>query len=135
MKANELRIGNYVNIHDGNIEGYVKTICDIEKYVTVGNNPANKLIHGIVVKLEEIEPIPLTELWLFKFGFLNSQTVDAYSNGVIEISLRYSPTLYDGNFNDDSTKVFNPDIQFVHQLQNLYFALTGKELKLKNGSF
>jgi len=96
---------------------------------------------------EDIEPIPLTEEWLLKFGFeLNKLTMSGcqwheliYKPHSIGASLRltngdhraidsgYGWTL--GNVSPATSIIGS--IQFVHQLQNLYFALTGKELKVK----
>jgi len=75
--------------------------------------------------LENIEPIPLTEEWLLKFGF--------------EIKQGRFGNEYWGKINlytsSDKKIVFCFDgylkgIKYVHQLQNLYFALTGNELTL-----
>ena len=90
-----------------------------------------------------VKPIPLTEEWLLKFGFTNYEWCTdcafiKFNNS--HIMLRY--------FNDKwyctKTKVSKDSkghkmsegkdivrkgiIKHVHQLQNLYFALTGEEL-------
>ena len=70
---------------------------------------------------------------MLKFGFEKHkcgiggadmwQGMDAWSINNSGWLLRGSP--------DDGLKLvgyFNSDIQYVHQLQNLYFALTGEEL-------
>ena len=68
----------------------------------------------------DIHAIPLTEEWLVKFGF-----VDNCKNGY-EI-VNHNPGYYfldnEGGFINDCP------ILYVHQLQNLYFALTGEELE------
>jgi hypothetical protein len=70
------------------------------------------------------KPIPLTEEWLVRFGFEKHKTTDIY------------PTYAKGliNVNDGLVWVINNGflnhIKHVHQLQNLYFALTGRELTL-----
>jgi len=72
--------------------------------------------------VEWFEPIPLTENWLKKLGFkLNSAFgTSTYGNGVIGIFF------YDGVGSYGIAK-----FQYVHQLQNLYFALTGTELTVE----
>jgi hypothetical protein len=76
-------------------------------------------------KIEYLEPVPLTEEWLIKFGFvfdgfryqqeINNNLWVLVKNNVYGW---YSPHIEISN-----------GIQNVHQLQNLYFALTGEELK------
>lgn len=74
---------------------------------------------------EELEPIPLTEEWLQNFGFQRSDNdwiSEEKNNQQIKIP-------------DDLTFNHKPSssiqIKTVHQLQNLYFALTAQELDLK----
>jgi hypothetical protein len=81
-----------------------------------------------------LEPIPLTEEWLRKFGFknhiINEHTI--YQN---QWKKRFLTILWQkcGNYYNYSTgKFIIGSISFVHQLQNLYFALTGEELTIDN---
>ena len=85
------------------------------------------------------KPIPLTEGWLIKFGFEK----DAGGQFILNLNykhlngrLMYSDFCTMSVFSDfsDGRKedyTFQRDIVYVHQLQNLYFDLTGKELKIK----
>lgn len=85
------------------------------------------------------KPIPLTEEWLVRLGF-ELQTDDEdepdnldktfYTNGS-EMQIET-----DGGikilFSGMDFPEFTNHIKHVHQLQNLYFALTGRELIIKN---
>jgi hypothetical protein len=115
MQAEELRIGNYL-LHDGyfiksySVDGFINIIKNIDKY----------------------EPIPLTEEWLARFGFTryyeksNSFVNRTHSNFmVLEY---YEDTCF---FTGDEGVNMSTDLKYVHQLQNLYFALTQKELIIK----
>ena len=64
------------------------------------------------------KPIPLTEDWLLKFGFKieKQYQCDFASIGVFTIS-------FGDNFFYDYT-----NLKYVHQLQNLYYAITQREL-------
>lgn len=106
MKLQELRIGNFVY----DTKGEINTVC-VETFV--------KFNH-------QIQPIPLTEEWFLKFGFEKSLLVDWYSNGIIAIKINGDMVVVDL---DRST--FSVNCKNVHQLQNLYFAITGEELTLK----
>ena len=82
----------------------------------------------------EPEPIPLTEEWLVKFGWGKDTE---YDNTYLDnTSLKHNIMIYDTlnkvfmlETNSDTIE-FN-HIKYVHQLQNLYHALTGNELEIK----
>ena len=82
------------------------------------------------MKIEEINPIPITEEWLLKFGFEKN-----HKHGIenyVFIDFTYYPS-------NNQVKIFDrfggciyvENILFVHQLRNLYFALTQTELQTK----
>ena len=72
------------------------------------------------------EPIPLTEEWLLKFGF-DSKTL-IFRNGNFTMTWGNG-----GDYIDFQTIAgsYMIHVAHVHQLQNLYFALTGEELEIK----
>lgn len=118
MKASELRIGNLVQISG--------------KTITMDSRIFHAVIHGF--SGYDPEPIPLTEEWLAKFGFEPVREDNGYfryTNGIIDLDHKFKLELFNGRPDEDDTKQYNPPLQFVHQLQNLYFALTGKELTIK----
>ena len=74
------------------------------------------------------KPIPLTEEWLLKFGFVQSQDIDTI------FGLKLNDFWYINEFqirNNFNSILLDFELKYVHQLQNLYFALTGTHLKLK----
>ena len=84
--------------------------------------------------IDELEPIPLTEEWLIKFGF--KQWVEfGHKTGTFDLM-----PLCGVSYDIVTKKVLilekgNPNshwierkIEYVHELQNLYFALRGQEL-------
>jgi hypothetical protein len=82
----------------------------------------------------QTRPIPLTEEWLMKFGFenisdgnYNQWQKDTPGKPTIELIRRYSRE----HFEVYSYKQLGIDTLYVHQLQNLYFSLTGEELTVK----
>lgn len=81
---------------------------------------------------EAMEPIKLTNEWFSKFGFSYKDGASEYGeerkNGVNLYVHDDSPGWFHyrlGLFKGESVEV-----KWVHQLQNLYFALTGKELTI-----
>jgi hypothetical protein len=130
-QPSEFRIGNLVK-YDGRIFK-MYSICPDYPFLDTTE-------FGVgVVEWKDIEAIPLTEDWLLKFGFKqlkenNSYPEDfakiIYDNGRMRI---YGNTIEWIESNDDYFfKIINTP-KFVHQLQNLYFALTGEELEIKEG--
>ena len=129
MKANELRIGNFLQ-SDTNI---IKIVGVVKKDIYYYHNKKNLY----VLELNNFKPIPLTEEWLLRLGFdISSSSGYNIKNNGIEIDIWFND---DGLINDiqiSSTNISGayPNIkhfQYVHQLQNLYFALTNEELQIK----
>ena len=139
MKAltpQELRIGNLIKDKEGNILTVYGTSPkdDTDSFIVWY---ANEL--GFYIEENEIEPIPLTEEWLLKFGFKKRRKtkfrtlVTAYTELEIEIERpdKLKCFLVKSEHTRDEKTVFRV-IRYVHQLQNLYFALTGDELTIKD---
>ena len=122
MKSSELRIGNYIKQPNG-----VNMVFRISEGEDVNTFPE-----------EEIEAIPLTEEWLLKFGWIwndECNSYEKYPNGDARMNLSYhginnSYTMF--NYVLKATIVER--IWYAHQLQNIYFALTGNELELQNNA-
>lgn len=78
------------------------------------------------------KPVELTEEWLLKFGF--NYSFDKIFSILIN---DYSALEYD--LNNKSIEIISKGFrsylyrkcEYVHELQNLYFALTGSELEIK----
>jgi hypothetical protein len=131
MKASELRIGNLVK--KGNdlctVKGYYDNLFIVED---------NEKIEFKSNVFDNIKPIPLTEEWLLKFGFLIEENGDVdfsfdfinYGLSKFEIDQKYYLHI-DGNFDRTET---DTRIEYVHSLQNLFFALTGEELTISNAN-
>ena len=107
MKASELRLGNWVEDENG--------------YYQIESEHLQDEVFPYLQTWE----IPLTEEWLLKFGFVKHKTTDIYPT--------FAKQMF--NWNDGILYIigygFMNHIKYVHQLQNLYFALTGEELVVK----
>ena len=138
MKASEFRIGNWIlpKMKEYKSEWKAVSLGPDILIEPVPIQVFSRLITRMVFNedtLKMYEPIPLTEEWLLKFGCQRTR------QGWF-ISANYS--LYNPltEFNTPSSKyyglMFNDKyittraVVYVHQLQNLYFTLTGEELTI-----
>lgn len=112
MKAEHLRIGNLVYRENSKLINQKNEVYKIEN---VNLQSAQKY-----------EPIPLTEEWLLKMGF--EKDGKYYSKG----SFHYHEFghIFIGNDHVSSGHV-DALIKYIHELQNLYYALKKKELTIK----
>ena len=115
MTATELRIGNLFN-HIGDI----RTLTDVEFEI--------RLKFGF----DNCKPILITEEWLLKFGFEKYTNNEfSFETKDFEISfLNGELKLLCGDYAENPISLNNQ--KYVHQLQNLYFALTNEELTIKS---
>ena len=123
MNEKYLRIGNYIQLYR-NAEDKEMSIHKVKAifYSTDYSCYCVELEDTFVVNIERgIEPIPLTEEWLLKFGFKKNS--EFYENGKV-ILIEENNSFHLAFLNCSS-------IKYVHQLQNLYFALCGEELQLQ----
>lgn len=128
IKASELRIGNWVY-------GF-KTTWSIEasdfRRVDYDNNEV------------PYNPIPIAEEWLLKMGFVadkyngsqgNTSSYMKKTHDFIgcykHINLIGEDGLFYFQCNTKGVYTSGVKIKYIHQLQNLYFALTGEELEIK----
>ena len=116
MRASELRIGNLLQSDTNKI---IKIVGVVKKDIYYYHNKKNLY----VLELNNFKPIPLTEEWLIKLG-LHQWTWGYYHKNGFVISVERQ--VYFGE-----EEVWIAELNYVHQLQNLYFALTGEELNYK----
>lgn len=135
MKANELRILNYVKSNNpiyrkdefGKYLNILAINDDSATVTVIENNKPIGYTFGQLYKY--IEPIHLTEEILLKCGAWTSEW-DNNSSYRIEITIDYVLVI---NLELNTCQLGDLDlkpIKYLHQLQNLYFALTGEELTI-----
>ena len=129
MIAEELRIGNW--IHDPK-----HNKCDFQIEMFMGAHDfqavTKDFLEDLTLKLDQCEPIPLTEEWLERLGFngcwLETKGGDIDMSGVLTAKNIAS---IGGEDSCTNGSCYHAEINYVHQLQNLVFALTGEELTIK----
>jgi hypothetical protein len=113
MEANELRIGNYV------YDTILKKQIEIKA--------------TYFSQAKDFEPIPLTEEWLMKFNEMKKFGGSIYlpiMNLKAELHFEIYGNEIVSTIKSDFANLILDRIKHVHQLQNLYFALTNEELTI-----
>lgn len=126
----EFRVGNLC------LKYGVETEIGLIHFYDMMNNPN---------EVRKYTPIPLTEEWLVDFGFSPTTCSDkpnwsdnyhdlTYYNLELNEDKYYDLSLLSSYIENEYIYVelfpySNPKVKFVHELQNLYFVLTRKELK------
>ena len=140
INIKELRIGNLVSTNGKPCNTKEKGIYEI---LSIDNLKEYKNYLGGVhitndLKYDDyytfsfcdfLEPIILTDGILLKCGFTfkdNAYYSPEYCNGNILKIMGF-----DGNYRFSFNVFFTVHIKYLHQFQNIYYALTGKELELK----
>lgn len=136
MDIRELRIGNIIETPTQWI-GFVNSIRQLIIGVT------DKQGYGYEYGVDLIDPIPITPKWLERLGFVRTRdlihTAEFVLLGVPCIHILFSKIdgrLYLGESfitrsGDDEDEFIAVPLTFIHQVQNLHFALTGEELTIK----
>ena len=126
MKTNELRIGNYLALPMRGEDVVIVEEILADEFV-VCNVTTNEW------PITDYAPILLTDEWLLRFGFNEDHYGDYYREYNINPDKHFHSYFELTQMSNKSYQIREYDIYiaYVHQLQNLYFALTGEELTLK----
>ena len=120
MKAQDLRIGNYLQAPLGKIM----------RVVQLGHeqNPDFIFCKGEDGSFGQngFEPIPLTEEWLVRFGFEKSP-IRWFTMSIGSITIYVALTAKTVMFSN----IVLTNFHHIHRLQNLIFDFTGEELTTK----
>ena len=120
MKAKKLRTGNFVMYN--NIIGEVQNICTFDEPEVV-ELMFDEETSG-VYDIDNIKPVPITRNALNNFGW-KTLSLNSFTKNGLEFFIEQ------GIVDNGDSEVNKYKIKYIHQLQNLYFALTNKEMKIK----
>lgn len=126
MKANELRLNNLIKVkglNEFDFLDYSVEKCNYHHIKDLETCNPDFLY----------EPIPLTEEWLLRFGFILEDELykidkNKYHTISVLLSNNFCMPFIKSNHHEASEGFSFYGIKYVHQLQNLYFALTNTEL-------
>lgn len=135
LRAQDLRIGNWFIDHEADPQTSI--YWQVESIERVSSNPNQKHL-GVRFRngscwssISIIEPIPLTEEWLVKFGFQlehkegNQGSFRVYRKAELVYNSSHKAFWYNGRILE------NAPLDYIHQIQNLFYCLCGEELEIK----
>ena len=119
IKKEELRIGNFVEYYEDGLEFVVTKIDELGIGV---KNEDPETAQKTWIEYDCFSPIKLTEEQLRRFKWQLVRKDDFYINSYFSLD-KYCHVYYSNDYT-------GLNIDCVHQLQNLVYALTGGELNL-----
>lgn len=151
MKAQELRIGNFIKDRGGKILS-IDRFCGNKIEMDVKGMPSSENViplcyHPLTEEISYCQPIPLTEEWLLKIkGYKKWNAFGESYGGYLRlgkfgtIMLRFLngrfyywiATIHPDEKYWKTLMELCVSCPYVHTLQNLIFALTGEELCLQS---
>ena len=120
ISINELRLGNSIYFiicdkEDSKLDEYKEINVDITDFEFIRDN--NSLFEGI----------PLTKELLLKYGFIQKENEYFFENDTLSISIGVCFYVL-SNLGSGEARIKTRNLKYLHQLQNLYFSLTAREL-------
>lgn len=150
MKAEDFRIGNYINYRIIDELDERKTWLELSEI-----DPSDlRILQNKHEINQDYQPIEITEKWLIKLGFVKKESEREFFYGdMYEIEMNsyncwfcvYKYSINETGYNANGWKMYmrtnhHKQIKFIdilkmlnyiHDLQNLYYCLSDIELKLK----
>ncbi|MDD6210530.1 MAG: hypothetical protein PUB21_08000 [Bacteroidales bacterium] len=126
INIKELRVGNYVKDRGNKILRI--DYFEIDK-VCQEMEVANMKVHPLTEYVEHLEPVPISIDMLLKFGFID----DSYPGCEEQIIFKLEEFWILYNRRSELYGIMLAErvvceLKYLHQLQNIYFDLQGKEL-------
>lgn len=134
----ELRIGNIIDFHYEKMGTTPPYPVEVIQILCSGVEVSNRNLETVsqawvefLINDVDIKPIPLNENWLKALGFeQHDKDRKDFRLGFLRIC-----EATDGTYNEPDLLSVWLNIKYVHQLQNLFYALTNDELKLRDSKF
>lgn len=137
MTANDLRLGNLIHWNIPEKKNTIHTVVGIR------NGKLQTIPISLGESIEDYKPIPLTEIWLEKLGFIKKNITEDMPQELKQPDIDEDGSIWymwvQGLFNleiQENGEIWfelyshYKHIKYVHELQNLYYALTGVELSV-----
>lgn len=121
----ELRVGNLLTTIKGT--KHYKRELEVENIIDNNTNLDEPLTLVNGYETHEIKPIPLDDEVMERLGFTSKWTKGVF--GVATTS-EHSDYVFYQECEENGIAYFPKPLKYVHELQNMYYALTGEELTI-----
>jgi hypothetical protein len=131
INEKELRTGNlYSTIR--NQEVLIVGIDTINKFVTIAssNNTEINTKNESSIIFEDLNPIEITPKSIVQLGLSTDESSSLSIVSDNDVKFSWNEELNQVVLLDGTNGIIGQDIKYFHQLQNIYYFLTGKELAI-----
>ena len=130
MNIRTLRQGSLIKISPRENEEGLLAIQEIQKDNIIGEMLVPRQGYHFRIKFYEIIPIAITEKWLEKAGFVkNTDSNGQWSTPDNNLGFHFTEG-GEKKFSSNGVLIGSHPVEFVHELQNGYQFLTGKDLSI-----
>ena len=119
-QSKQYRLGNLVLWDNDKVYEITELSYDT---LSLAYNEKYPEYHPENIPFSKIKPIPLTDEWLVGFGFDKEQ--EGYCRNIMLYSNGENGYNYNASFFEHDNLIA---VEYVHNLQNLYYALNNEEL-------
>jgi|GEM_PF-690573 len=131
MNIKRLRPGNIIKISPRENEEGIVSIDEIHKDTIIAEMLVPRQGYHFRIRFYEVLSIPLTEAWLTKCGFAKDENNPAVWNDVtLSQKFCFEAEGKKQFCNADGSLIGTFPVEFLHDFQNGYLFLTGKEIEL-----
>lgn len=124
MKSNEIRVGNIICF-----EATAHVVREIHREIVLHTwAPSGGARY--YSPYEEIDGFPLMLDWIPKLGFILREKVWVFQPPLENIGWRLSPSIVEDVWTLSRGDNEIALVRYIHEVQNIYFALTGEEIKI-----
>lgn len=131
MKSTALRIGNFIGHKDFPVDKSIYIITEL-RHISLEVLDYPRMNFSETFGYDDIVPVPLTDEWLkvLGFGYKHKDSGTRWSIRAFDVWTDFTDEYGDPTDNHNRYRYdFTEYVDFVHELQNLYFKKTGAELK------
>ena len=137
---NELRLDNLIGMNLKEFPDNIFRVLEVGQTMRVTDSWKGTVIETAFYDIDNFQGIPLTEWWLLELGFF-SHSPGLYRIKIHEDQNRYLETVLslkdfwdfgiviEHSYKSEDTELWIKGVSSVHELQNLYYSLTGTEIK------
>ena len=129
MESTSLRIGNIIKVFPKTDEVVLLRVKEIHKETVVGEFYKSPGFY-LRATFKDLNPVEFSDDWLIKAGFKHGGELWLLEGINTNCTIDEKISSFSITRNNKSIKLKGVEIIFLHQLQNLYSAISGDDLNI-----